>query len=85
MLVVFKFKSLPLVPMSKSTWRVPPEVVSVPHVAVLVASALESAVMVLAVSTPPEADGAKVADRASSANRVLPARAVLTVAGRVPE
>jgi hypothetical protein len=80
----FKFKSAPEVPTEKSTMRVPAEVVSVPHVAVPVASAEASVVIAFAVKTPPEAAGAKVADKASSASFTCAPRAVATFVGCVP-
>jgi hypothetical protein len=71
--------------MLKSMTRVPPEVVSVPKEAVPVAFALLSFVMALAVNTPPEGAGAKVADKGNSASNVLPDKAVSGLVGRVPE
>ena len=82
--VVDRIRSAPEVPTVPSTMRVLLESVRLNHVAVPVLSADVSPVMELAVSTPPEADGAKVDDRARSASRVLPDRAVSGLAGWVP-
>ena len=65
-----RFKSPEPLPHDMSTTRVPPEVVNVAHVCVPVASADESAVIVENVNTPPDAPGAAVADKASSASFV---------------
>ena len=62
----------------------PPEVVKVAQVAVAVAEAVAD-VIALAVNTPPEADGANVADSAKEANRVFPDKAVSGLVGCVPE
>jgi len=63
-----KFTLAPEVPTEKSTIRVPPDVTSVPHVAVPVASAEASLLIALAVMTPPLAAPNGVADIASSAS-----------------
>jgi hypothetical protein len=79
--VVFNVTSWPLVPTPMSITYVPPDVVMRAHVAVPVAFADESDVIVLAVSTPANAAGANVADNANSANNVV---AVPPLAGLVP-
>lgn len=76
--------SAPDVPTEKSTMRVPADVVSVPHVAVPVASADASLEIAFAVSTPPDAAGAKVAEHASSASLTCEPSAVATFVGCVP-
>lgn len=80
---LFKFKSAPEVPTEKSTLRVPPDVVSVPKVAVPVLPAVAE-VIAEAVKTPPDDAGANVAVQAKDASKVLPDNAVSGLVGCVP-
>lgn len=83
MLVVDRFKSAPDVPTDMSTTRLDPEVVKDAQVAVAVALAVAD-VIAEAVSTPADAEGAKVALNGNVAKTVLPDKAVSGVAGCVP-
>jgi hypothetical protein len=78
-----KLQSAPEVPTEKSTMRVPAEVQSVPQVAVPVAFAEESLAIAEAVSTPPEAPGAKVAVQTCSESKTWAPKAVATFVGCV--
>ena len=80
---VFMFRSWPERPMDPWMTAAPPLVVRRKNEAVPVRAAFV-VVMALAVRTPPEAAGAKVADRGRSARRLFPERAVFALAGGVP-
>lgn len=79
-----KLMSEPEVPTVPCTTAAPPEVRRRKNDAVPVASADESCVIDEKVSTPDDADGAAVADKANSASWVLPESALFTEAGGVP-